>query len=192
MLRAFSERCKIKPPIRLYFNTVGDYPGGHFACCDIGDNVSKSEHFVRLEDLQIMLENARQMLGLGSVIVKNNTPNEQQIDPIETNVDINSEANQLESKSSNNFNHERSQNMENEAIKRLYMKLTNEIEEISKAMVHSYDEESANMFFEMWELKKKQLLELEFKMNKFDTDDLSPKERKKFRKELGLSEEPDQ
>lgn len=65
LLKTFSEKYGIQPPIKLFFSTRGRYAGGHFACCDLlEDNASSSEHFMRLEDLQKQLENARQRLGL--------------------------------------------------------------------------------------------------------------------------------
>ena len=65
-LRTFSasDKCKIHPPIQLYFNNAGKYPGGHLACCKLPENQSKSQDFILVKDLESMIENARQKLCL--------------------------------------------------------------------------------------------------------------------------------
>jgi len=65
-LKSFSYKYGIKPPIQLYFNTLEYYPGGHFACCEVKDNASRSQNFVQLEELHEKLENTRQKLRLTS------------------------------------------------------------------------------------------------------------------------------
>ena len=64
MLKAFSLQCGIKPSIQLFFRTRGSYSGGHFACCDVPENQSKSEHFICLKDLKDKIKRARQRLGI--------------------------------------------------------------------------------------------------------------------------------
>lgn len=65
VLKDFSlNRCGIQPPIQLFFNAVGAYPGGHFACCNATENASKSDGFILPEELQGKLEKARRKLGL--------------------------------------------------------------------------------------------------------------------------------
>ncbi|MFA6186355.1 MAG: hypothetical protein WC770_03965 [Phycisphaerae bacterium] len=78
LLKAFSEKHGIQPPIRLYFSTNGKYSGGHFACCDIKDDTSPSDHFIKIEDLQSMLANVGQKLatpkGINTDAIKLHVP----------------------------------------------------------------------------------------------------------------------
>jgi len=193
MLRAFSDKCGIKPPIQLYFNTMKDYPGGHFACCDdLKDNASKSQNFMRLADLQKQIENARLFLELEPIASKSSTPDLQNVENI-SDLNIN-KISRLEGEDLNNIDFGSQQNMENEfeneSLRRLYMQVSNELEEIQKALVRSSDEQTTKMFQDMWELKNKQLLDISIKLNMFNVlDDNSPKQLRKLRKELGLNED---
>lgn len=63
-LKAFSDKCNINPPIRLFFSSHGRYTGGHFACCHVEDDVSRSENFIRIDELQERLINARRILKI--------------------------------------------------------------------------------------------------------------------------------
>ena len=76
-----------------------------------------------------------------------------------------------------------------EEMQMRYVHLKREIKQIQEAMLVSNSDEEFKMMLEMTKKKEKQLKSLAIDLNLFGTDDLSPRQLKKLRKEHGISEE---